>query len=51
MIGILNSVMRSATRLDTFDGTRENVRPSRRAFDRRRIVDREALFRSRGWGR
>ncbi len=51
MIGILNSVIRSATRLDAFPGSHEGLRPNRRDVERRRKMDRETLFRARGWGR
>lgn len=51
MIGILNMMIRSATRTDDFDA-RPLDRPGRVVqHDRRnRRADREALFRARGWG-
>ncbi len=51
MIGILNNMMRHATRTDGFETGYPKVREDRDAARRDRRIHREALFRARGWGR
>jgi len=51
MIGILNNMIRHATRTEAHEDTGHvRVREERLDRQRNRPIDREALFRARGWG-
>lgn len=51
MIGVLNMMIRSATRTDDFEAQPPHQHGRVVQHDHRnRRADREALFRARGWG-